>query len=108
MNFAITGTGAALVITIMLYYIIYIYIYNIYNICYSVLVPLRPKCKEVMKLPYFVMQYDRNSSKTDTFREPTIYEPHVRTSLKKNTFGRDEYGRVGVFRIKMKSLVQYF
>ena len=31
------------------------------------------------------MQSDRNSSKTDTFYEPTTYEPRVYTSSEKNS-----------------------
>ena len=58
-------------------------------------------------LSYTVMQSDRNSSKTDTFHGPITYEPHVYTSFEqKITFARHENGRVGVFRIKMRSLVQ--
>ena len=57
---------------------------------------------------YSVMQSDQNSSKTDTFHEPTTYEPHVYNTNSEQiiTFARHEYGRVGVFRIKMRSLVQ--
>ena len=56
---------------------------------------------------YSVMQSDRNSLKTDTFYKPTSYEPHVQTSFEeKITFSRNDYGQVGVFRIKMRSLVQ--
>ena len=56
---------------------------------------------------YTVMQSDRNSLKTDTFHEPTTYEPYTKTSSEqKLTFARHDYGRVGVFRIKMRSLVQ--
>ena len=54
-----------------------------------------------------VMQSDRNSSKTGTFYEPTAYEPDVKTSSELIiTFVMHEYGSVGVFRIKMRSLVQ--
>ena len=53
------------------------------------------------------MQLDRNSSKTDTFHKPKTYERHVQTkNEQKTTFARHEYGRVGVFRIKIRSLVQ--
>ena len=53
------------------------------------------------------MQSDRNSWKTDTFHKHTIYEPHVYTSSEqKVTFTRAEYGRVGVFRTKMSTIVQ--
>ena len=56
---------------------------------------------------YTVMQSDRNSLKTDTFYEPTTYEPYTYTSSEqKLTFAWHDYGRVGVFRIKMRSLVQ--
>ena len=59
------------------------------------------------KMYYTMMQSDRNSSKTDTFYKPTTYEPHVYTSFDQMiTFARHEYGRVGVFRIKIRSLVQ--
>ena len=37
--------------------------------------PYNPLCTH-----YSVMQSDRNSSKTDTFHEPTTYEPQVETS----------------------------
>ena len=48
------------------------------------------------------MQSDRSSSKTDNFHEPTTYEPRVLTSSDiKITFARHEYGRVGVFTIKI-------
>ena len=54
-----------------------------------------------------VMQSDRNSSKTNTFHEPITYEPHVKDESEQIvTFARQEYGRVEVFRIKMRSLVQ--
>ena len=56
---------------------------------------------------YSVKQSDRNTSKTDLFYKPTTYEQHVLTSFEqKITFARHEYGKAGVFRIKMKSLVQ--
>ena len=52
-------------------------------------------------------QSDRDSSKTDIFHKPTTYEKHVHTSYEqKIKLARHEYGRVGVFRIKMRSLVQ--
>ena len=60
-----------------------------------------------LEYPYTVMQSDRNSSKTDTFHKPTTYELHAYTSSDKMiTFARNKYGRVGVFRIKIRSLVQ--
>ena len=44
---------------------------------------------------------------TDTFHKPTTYEPHVLISFEqKITFARHENGRVGVFRMKMRTLVQ--
>ena len=53
------------------------------------------------------MQSDRNSLKTDTFHEPTTYEPYVYTSSEQMiSCARHEYGLVGVFRIRMRSLVQ--
>ena len=53
------------------------------------------------------MQSDRNSPKTNTFHEPTTYEPRVKDESEQIiTFARQEYGRVEVFRIKMRSLVQ--
>ena len=56
---------------------------------------------------YSVMQSDLNSSKTDTFQEPTAYEPYVyQRSKQMITFARHEYGRVGVFIIRIRSLVQ--
>ena len=52
------------------------------------------------------MQSDRHRPKTDTFNEPTAYEPNVWTiSELRITFARHEYGRVGDFKIKMKLLV---
>ena len=40
------------------------------------------------------------------FFKPTTYEPHVYTSSEQTiTFARHEYEQVGVFRIKMRSLV---
>ena len=51
---------------------------------------------------YSVKQSDRNSSETDTFHEPTAYEPNVqRSSEEIKTFARHEYGRVGVFKIEV-------
>ena len=45
------------------------------------------------------MQLDRNSSKPDTFNEPSTYETHALTSSEEiKPFARHEYGRVGVFR----------
>ena len=56
---------------------------------------------------YSVKQSDRNSSKTYLFHKPTNFDQRVKTrSEQKITFARHEYGQVGVFRIKMKSLVQ--
>ena len=56
---------------------------------------------------YSVMQSDRNSSKTVIFHEPITYEPKVLKNFEVIiTFARHDYGRVGVFRINMKSLVQ--
>ena len=41
------------------------------------------------------------------FHEPTTYEPHIQTSSKQIlTFAGHEYGRVEVFKIKKRSLVQ--
>ena len=55
---------------------------------------------------YNVMQSDRNSSKTDTFHKPITYKRHVQTNNEqKTTFASHEYGRVGVFRIKISSLL---
>ena len=48
-----------------------------------------------------VMQSDRNSSEPDTFHKPTTYEPHVEI-----TFARHKYGQLGLFRIRMRSLLQ--
>ena len=54
-------------------------------------------------LLYTVMQSDRNSSKTDTFHKPTTYELHAYTSSDQMiTFARHVYGRLGVFRIKIR------
>ena len=54
-----------------------------------------------------VMQSDQNSSKADTFHEPTTYEPHVQTSSEKIIeISLNEYGRVTVFTIEKRSLVQ--
>ena len=54
-----------------------------------------------------VKQSDRNSSKTDIFHKPATFKPHVYTSSERIiTFARHEYERVGVFRIRMRSLVQ--
>ena len=56
---------------------------------------------------YSVMHSDRNSSKMDIFHGPTTYEPRVQTSSEQiTTFVRHEYGRVGVFRNKIRSLVR--
>ena len=53
---------------------------------------------------YTVMQSDRNSSKTDTFHKPITYKRHAQTNNEqKTTFARHEYGRVGVFGIKISS-----
>ena len=55
---------------------------------------------------YSMMQSDRNSSKTDHFHKPTTRDQHVYTSSEQNiTFARHKYGRVGVFRIQIRSLV---
>ena len=55
---------------------------------------------------YTVMQSDRNSSKTDTFHNPITYKRHVQTNIEQKTrFARHEYGRVGVFRIKISPLL---
>ena len=53
-------------------------------------------------------QSDRNSLKADLLQEPTTYEQHPETSSEKKniTFARHECRRIGVFRIKMKSLGQ--
>ena len=53
------------------------------------------------------MQSDRSRSKTDSFHTPTTYEPRVLTnSEQKLNFARHDYGRVGVFSFKIRSLVQ--
>ena len=53
------------------------------------------------------MQSDRKSLKTDIIYEPITYEPHVKTSSEQIiTYSRHEYGRVGVFKIKIESIVQ--
>ena len=57
---------------------------------------LEKKQKLFLKF-YSVKQSDRNSSKTDIFHQTATYEQHVKIM----TFARHEYGRVGVFRIKM-------
>ena len=50
------------------------------------------------------MQSYQNSPKTDTFHEPTAYEPHVKTSFEKIIiYARHEHG---VFNIKMISFTQ--
>ena len=55
---------------------------------------------------YTVMQSDRNSLKTNTFHKPTTYKRHVQTNNEqKTTFARNKFGRVGVFRIKIRSLL---
>ena len=55
---------------------------------------------------YTVMQTDRNSLKTDIFHKPITYKRHVQTNNEqKTTFARLEYRRVGVFRIKISSLL---
>ena len=57
-------------------------------------------------LTYTVMQSDRNSQKTDTFHKPITIERHVQTNNeKKTTFARHESGPVGVFGIKIRSLL---
>ena len=57
-------------------------------------------------LPKHTVRSDRKSSEMDYFQKPTTYEQHVytRSEKKKITFARHEYGREGVYRIKMKSL----
>ena len=55
------------------------------------------------------MQSDGNGYEKDTCREPTTREPQVYTSSEQLiTFARHEYGQIGVFRIKIRSLVQKF
>ena len=52
------------------------------------------------------MQSDQNSSKTDTFHKPVTYKRHGQTNNEQKTrFARHEFGRVGVFRIKISSLL---
>ena len=52
------------------------------------------------------MQSDRNSSKTGTFHKPITYGRHVQANNEqKTTYARHEYGRVGVFRIRIRSLL---
>ena len=47
------------------------------------------------------------SSKTDTFLEPKTYKPHALTSSEHIiTFDKHEYGPVGIFRIKERTLIQ--
>ena len=71
----------------------------------TVLLWLRDAVYNSWTITYRVMQSDRNSLKTDTFHEPTTYERQVQTeNEQKTTFARHEYGRVGVFRIKIRSL----
>ena len=54
---------------------------------------------------YSVMQSDRNSSE----HKPTTYEIHVKTSSERIiSFARYDYRRAGVFRIKLRPLVQKF
>ena len=66
-------------------------------------------CNLNEKQVYTVMQSDRNSLKTDTFHKLTTYEPHVSINSEQIiTFAVHEFGRVGVFRIKIRSLVQKF
>ena len=58
----------------------------------------------IYRMVYSVKQSDRDSSKTDIFHKPTTYREYVWTrSEQKKTFARHENGRVGVFRIKMRS-----
>ena len=58
--------------------------------------------KDLCIIKYSVRQSDRSSSKTETFHEPTAYEPHVKTRSEGiMIFDRHEYGRIGVFKIKM-------
>ena len=53
------------------------------------------------------MQSDRNILKTGTFHEPTTLEPHnLACSEHIITFAKQENGRIGVFRMKMRALVQ--
>ena len=52
-------------------------------------------------MQYSVMQSDRNSSKTDSFHEPTTYNPDIQTSYEQiTTFARHENGRVGFSDIR--------
>ena len=72
---------------------------------------LSSKTKLVLKLScntlYSMKQSDQDSLKTDTFHKPTTYEPYVCTSFEETIpFFTHEYGRVGVFRITMRSLDQ--
>ena len=56
---------------------------------------------------YSVMQSDRDSSKMDTFHEYAAYESHDQTTFEQIiNFARHDYEQVGVFKIKMKLLVQ--
>ena len=56
---------------------------------------------------YSVMQSYWNSSKSDTFYESTTNDPHVQISYDQIiTFAWHKYGRLGVFRTKMWSIIQ--
>ena len=56
---------------------------------------------------YSVKHSDRNRSKTDFFLKPTTCTQHVWPRYEqKITFARHDYGRIGVFRIQMRSFVQ--
>ena len=68
--------------------------------CLWKIIPLATR--KTMQHPYTVMQSDWNSSKIDTFHKPTTKT----ISEEIMTFARHEYGQVGVFRFKIKSLVQ--
>ena len=47
------------------------------------------------------MQSDRNSPKTNTFHEPTTYEPHVKDESEQIiTFAGHKYGRVEVSELR--------
>ena len=56
-------------------------------------------------MSYIVMQSDRNRLKTDTSHEPITYEPNQSLGQKKS-YARHEYGREGVFKIKMRLIFQ--
>ena len=51
-------------------------------------------------------QSDRNSLKTDIFHKPSTYEQDIKTiSQQEKTRVRHEYGRIEVFRIKLRYVV---